>query len=258
MSFSDNLIGMMLGNKSVHAIGEKTGVNDEKVQEVLTVAFPLLVEKMQSNAADAEGAASLSAALEAHSHDNISDPVAFLKNADMEDGAKIICHVLGKDTRKVQTSMARSSGLKNSQISSILSMAAPLLLSAVGGETSSQNASGSQLGSVLGGILGSGSSSGSGNGLLGSLLGGSGSSLLNTMLGSGSSSGNTGSGLGGSLLNGLLSSVSDSSAGDEEDDGSDLLGTILGGLGSSGTQMNGASNKKKKSLLSTILGFFRG
>ena len=259
MSFSDNLISLMLGNDSIHTISEKTGVSTDKTQEVMTAALPLLMEKMKSNASDAKGAESLSAALRAHGTANISDPAAFLKDADMQDGAKIVCHVLGDETRKVQTGIARSSGLKNSQVSSILSMAAPLLLSAVGGEAASQNTSSSQLGSLLGGILGSGSSSG-GTGLLGSLLGGSGSGLLNSILGSASSSGNdSSSGLGGSLLSGLFNSVSDSSANEEEDDGNDLLGTLLGSMGSSVSQTCASvSGKKKKSLLSTLLSFFRG
>ena len=254
MSFSEDLIGKMLGKESLRTIGEKAGVSSEKTQEVMTAALPLLLEKMKRNASDTAGAESLSRALRSHSGDDISDPVAFLKKTDMEDGAKIVCHVLGEDTKKVQSSMARSTGLKNSQVSSILSMAAPLLLSAVGGEAASQNASGSQLGSLLGGILGSGSSSGGGSGLLGSLLGGSGSGLLNSMFGSSSSSSSDSSGLGGSLLSGLFSSVSDTSAND--DDGSDLLGTIFGSMTSSSTASS-SSGKKKKSFLSTLLGFFR-
>lgn len=256
MSFCEDLIGTMLGNESLRTIGEKAGVSTDKTQEVMTAALPLLLEKMERNASDPAGADSLSKALRAHSTDSISDPVAFLKNADMEDGAKIVCHVLGEDTKKVQTSMARSTGLKNSQISSILSMAAPLLLSAVGGEAASQNTQGAQLGSLLGGILGSGSSSGGGSGLLGSLLGGSGSGLLNTMLGSSPSSSSNSSGLGSTLLSGLFSSVSDTSSNDADDDGNDLLGSIFGSMSSSPSASSG-SGKKKKSFLSTLLDFFR-
>ena len=82
-------------------------------------------------------------------------------------------HRTGGGFRSAGTTKALSkkSGLSNSQVTSILTLLAPLLLTMIGNNKKDDDDDGSSLGGLLGGLLGS-SSSNSSAGLLGSLLSG--------------------------------------------------------------------------------------
>ena len=277
MAFTDMLLNSMLGSSSIEAMSKKSGASSAQVENVVSAALPLLMQKMQENASTEEGAASLSAALKAHAADDATDAASFIERSDGMDGAKIIKHILGEDTGKVQKSISRSTGLKSSQVSSILTSVAPLLLTMVGGQTQQQNTQSNQLGSLLGGILGGGSaSSGMGSGLLGALLGGGSQSgtgsLLTSMLGGNSQSSSGGlltnmlggsqnsstSSLGSSLLSGLLSSVADTpEPEEEEDDGMDLLSMLLGGQTPAPSTQNNQKPGQSNSILSLLGKLFK-
>ena len=231
MAFNDAFTNALLGNAGLSTLSKAAGVSRNDVEEVISAAVPVLMGQMQKNASTEAGAASLAKALKDHAGQDISDPAAFLTNADAKDGAKIIRHILGEDTAKVQKSLAKSTGLKNSQISTILTLVAPLLLTMLGSQKEEENVADNQVGSLLGSLLGG---SGGAGGLVGSLLGGgNSSSLLGALLGGSNNnqSSSAGSGLGGMLFNSLLGSLADDPVPmeEEEDDGVDLLSMLLGG-----------------------------
>ena len=60
-----------------------------------------------------------------------------LKNVDLDDGSKIIGHLLGKDDDSVKK-IAKSSGVSAKKTGDILSAAAPLLMSLLGQESASK------------------------------------------------------------------------------------------------------------------------
>lgn len=103
---------------------------------------------------------------------NIAEQIA---NADTQDGAAIIGHILGSEQGADIAQLAQQSGISENQVSSVLSSIAPALMSSLSAantanvQQATQQSSGG-LGSILGGLFG-GSSSGAGN-LLGSLFGG--------------------------------------------------------------------------------------
>ena len=202
--FNLNSIGSLLSGGGLNAISKRTKVDKEDVAKVLSAGIPALVGGMRRNAAAEDGARSLTKALTDHSADDVSNPAAFLKNADLKDGKKILAHVLGDDEKQLVDEIFRASGVTKGKTTSILALAAPLLLSLLGGQNN--QSSGGGLLSLLGGLLGSGQSSG---GLLGGLLGGGqqqaqpqqqSGSLLGSLLG-GSSNSNA------SLASGLFSSL---------------------------------------------------
>lgn len=202
-----NSIMSMLSGSGTSAISKRAKVKESDVSNVLSAAVPILLTGMQRNAGTEAGAASLSGALKDHSKDDVSDPAAFLKNADIKDGKKILGHVLGSDQKSIVSRVSDASGVTKGKTTSILAMIAPLLLSVLGGQQSqqSQQSSGSGLLGMLGGLLGGGSQeesepeteSQSGGGLLDSLggLGG-----LAGLFGGGSQSSSQSSG-------GILSSI---------------------------------------------------
>jgi hypothetical protein len=202
MGFDLNSIGSLLSGGGIDAISKRTKVGKEDVAKVLSAGIPALVGGMRRNAGSAAGEKSLNKALTDHSKDDFSNPAAFLKNADLKDGKKILSHILGDDQKGLVNEISRASGVTKGKTTSILSLVAPLLLSSLG---SQNNSSGGGLLSLLGGLLG-GQSSG---GLLGGLLGGGqqqaqpqqqSTSLLGSLLG-GSSDSNA------SLASGLFSSL---------------------------------------------------
>ena len=159
------LMDGIASGSSIEAISRKNDTSPEKASAVIMTAVPMLISEMKKNAETKEGAGKLSDALDAHAMDDIADISGFLENVDVEDGAKILNHIMGSknQTEKVEKNLAAKTGLNKSQIAGILSMAAPLLLSYLGKEKKNAKISDSDkekniLASMLESVLDSGSS----------------------------------------------------------------------------------------------------
>lgn len=207
-AFDLNSIGMLLSEGGVSAISRRTKVKQGDVAKVLSAGIPALISGMADNASEPAGAESLTRALQDHKTVTASNVGDFLKKADLKDGKKILGHVFGDNQDAMIEKIAGDAGVTKGKATSILALAAPLLLSLLG----NQNGGGSNILGLLGGLLGMSLLSGnSGGGLLGGLLGGGSSSnnsqssgLLGSLLGGGSSSNDSQSSSGGlfsSLLN---------------------------------------------------------
>ena len=192
MAFDLNSIGSLVSEGGVSAISKRTKLSKQDVAKVLSAGIPALVGGMRRNAGAAEGAESLARALADHSAADTSKPAAFLKNADLKDGKKILGHVLGSDQDALVEQISRASGVTKGKTTTILALVAPLLLSLLGSQSSG---SGGLLG-MLGGLLGGQQQTQqqSSGGLLGSLLGGSSagnsslvSGLFSSLMGGGGS-----------------------------------------------------------------------
>ena len=191
MSMDLNAIGTLISGGGLSAISKRTKLGREDVAKVLSAGIPALVGGMRRNAGAAEGAASLSRALSDHSAADLSNPGAFLKSADLRDGKKILGHVLGSDQDELVSEISKATGVTKGKTTTILALAAPLLLSLLGSQNSG---SGSGLLGMLGGLLGGQTAQAQpqSSGLLGSLLGGSANSsaslasgLFSSLLGGG-------------------------------------------------------------------------
>lgn len=247
MAFDLNSIGALISGGGLDALSKRTKVGKEDIAKVLSVGIPALVGGMRRNAGAEAGAQSLAKALADHSAADTSDAAAFLKNADLKDGKKILGHVLGDDQKKLVDELSRATGVTKGKTTSLLALAAPLLLSVLGSQNNSQqqqSSSDSGLLGMLGGLLGGGQSSG------GSLLGG--------LLGGGSSQQQSSSS-GGSLLGSLLGGSSDSNA----SMASGLFSSLLGGgsasnVGGSTIQLveQQAQEPESGGLLSSFLNLF--
>lgn len=212
MDFTEMMIEQLLHKESVKVLSVESGASKKDVEELISASLPLLVERMSENASTSAGAGSLGQALKDHAGDDISDVPAFLKNADRKDGAKIIKNILGEDTAAVQKSLAKTTGMTKTQVGVILTMLAPLLLSALGASQQQNNVGNDALSGVLGSLL-TGNSGGGQGGLGGPLLsallgGGNSSNVLSTLLGGGgggnSSNASPGAALAGNVLTSLL------------------------------------------------------
>ena len=163
------LMGTLLSGDTVANMSQLTGASQQEVQSVLSSALPAMLNGAQQQANDQATAESFVNALAQHAQADTSDVNAFLQNVDVEDGAKIVGHLLGSQQQGTAQAAAEKAGITAGSSNLILSAAAPLLMSLLGQQTSgNQNNNASGIGSLLGGLLGGGN----GGSLLGSLLGG--------------------------------------------------------------------------------------
>lgn len=151
-SLLNNLLGTVLSSGGTNALAEKTGASGDQVQSVISSVLPTLLQSMTTNASDEKGSASLKKALADHAavEDSAEEQ---LKNADLDDGAKILSHLLGGQQSKVEKAAAKSSGLDAAQVTTILAAVAPLLLNLVGKQTAKEEKKAGDSSDLLGGLL---------------------------------------------------------------------------------------------------------
>ena len=196
--FDLNSIGSLLSGKGVAEIAKRAKVKQSDVAKVLSAGIPALLSGMHDNASDKAGEESLGRALNDHGKDNVENVGAFLKGADLKDGKKILGHVLGGNQKALIEQIAGSSGVTKGKTTTILALAAPLILSLLAQNNNSS--SGGILG-LLGGLLGLGGS-GTQSGAIDMTGGSQSQSSSGGLLGGGSPSSGLGAGLLGSLLGG--------------------------------------------------------
>lgn len=121
--------GAMTSQSTVNTLSEKTGASNTQIKKLLILALPLIIKAMTSNASSQNGASSLLSALTQHKSTASLDTQ--VKEADAEDGAKIIGHILGGNSQSVMNSLAAQSGMNSDQVGSVLANIAPALLSGV-------------------------------------------------------------------------------------------------------------------------------
>ena len=128
-----NLLGSLLSDgQTIDEIAKKVGARPEEVQKAAKLSVPTLVEALNKNAKDEEKRASLNKALEDHSEDNVEDLQGFLGSMDLQDGQKMLGHILGGKKNQVESSISKSSGLSSSQVTGLLAMLAPVLIGMLG------------------------------------------------------------------------------------------------------------------------------
>ena len=150
-----NLLGLLLtamtSQSSLGQVSGKTGLSQKQIKKLIMLAIPILIKYMTKNASSGDGAQSLLGALA--QHNNKKEVGMQLKDADEEDGRKILGHIFGKkeEQQAVTQSLSAQSGLTADQVNQILAIMAPALLSGVSAATTDaaaapQTASSSQFG----------------------------------------------------------------------------------------------------------------
>ena len=270
MNLLSVLLKTLMADGAISALAKKTGIGSAALKKLLPLAIPLLLKAMTNNVSSQSGVQSLLGALTQHtSTKSMPEQIA---EADLEDGGKILGHILGGSAASELNGLAAQTGLSTAQVSTALSGIAPALLSGLSAAThgnalsgiapallsglsaatSSSGAAGKvdlsdglDLGDVMA-MLGGGQSAAPAGGLLGSLLGGgqsnaSSGGLLGSLLGGGQNNASSG-GLLGSLFGGSQNSAPAAGG---------LLGSLLsGGIQENDNSLNG--NALMSALLSAM------
>lgn len=162
-----DILSQLLSSDALKGLSKASGASQKDVKKVITEALPQLLGAAEKQAKSGDTADGFTKALSDHAKDDTSDIKGFLKNVDLEDGAKIIGHLLGKDKSSTTKALAEKTGVTSQKTGNILSSLAPLLMSVLGKQAASSGSS--DIGKLLGSLLGNVDISD----LLGSFLGSS-------------------------------------------------------------------------------------
>lgn len=154
------VMNTLLSNETIKGLSKKTGASTEDVKKVLTEALPSMLAGAQKQAKDTNSG--FEKALGDHTQNSTANIGTFLKNVDLEDGSKIITHLLGAKANNANIqNVSASTGVNQDTVSQIISAVAPLLLSLLGQQLLGQNISANNTttaptsGNLLGSLLGS-------------------------------------------------------------------------------------------------------
>ena len=129
MSLLETLLRSMTSTSSLDTMSRRTGGSNDQMAALITAALPILLRALTENASTKSGAASLQEALTQHTE--TGSVAEQFEAADIDDGAKILQHILGGNSSSVMNGLSRQSGLSNAQVGSALGALAPVLLSSL-------------------------------------------------------------------------------------------------------------------------------
>ena len=182
MNLLEMLGGSLTQKESVDNIAKKSKSSNAQIIKLVALWLPLLMTYLTRNARKEGGTKSLANALGQHKDTN--SLALQIKDADTEDGEKILKHILGDDEDQVTKNLAKQAGMDQSQVISALDAMLPGIMSGISSSASQaarKQKSGVDLSDgidltdimgMLGGSSASSKSSGMGlDGLLGGILG---------------------------------------------------------------------------------------
>lgn len=147
------LASTLLSSDAVSGLSKRSGASSSEVKKVLTQALPILLGGADEQAKGKDTADSFAAALSSHAKSSTLDLSDFLGNVDLEDGSKIIGHLLGGKKTSTTKAIAKKAGVSGSKTSTILEAAAPLLMSLLGQQADEDEKKDSGVGTLIGTLL---------------------------------------------------------------------------------------------------------
>lgn len=128
------LLTSSLSGDTLGTITKSLGTDEGAIQKAIGLALPLLLGSLERNAAQAEGAQSLTQAL-ARDHDGsiLDDLASNLGRPQVrDDGMAILGHVLGGKQSNAASSIGKATGMDSQQVMQLLALLAPVVLGALG------------------------------------------------------------------------------------------------------------------------------
>ncbi len=147
------LTSTLLGSDSIEGLSKRTDVSGTDVNKVLAAALPALLGGAKEQAKGTDTTESFANALSQHAKADTKDLAGFFGKVDLQDGAKIIGHLLGAQKEEVTQSVAEQAGVSGDKTAMILSAAGPLLMSLLGQQADEDDKKESGVGALLGALL---------------------------------------------------------------------------------------------------------
>ena len=150
----ETIMNMMLQSGALEQVSGMLGVDDKSAVSAIETVMPMLLKGMQGQATNANTQQGFMQALLDHSAEDTSDLKQAVKNVDVEDGAKIVNHLLGaQQQEEVAAKAIKKSGLDKKTILKIMAILAPILMSKMGKTAKAANAQASGSNSGTGDML---------------------------------------------------------------------------------------------------------
>ncbi len=152
----ETIMKMMLQSGALDQVSGMLGVDGKSAESAIEYVMPMLLRGMQGQMNNKNTQQGFLQALLDHSADDTDDLGKAVKNVDVEDGTKIVNHLLGRQQQEeVAAAAKKRSGLDTKTILKIMAIMAPILMSKMGKQAKTQTAkaSSSDMMSVVGGLL---------------------------------------------------------------------------------------------------------
>lgn len=150
-----SVMEMALKSGALEQVSGMLGIDEKNAEAAIETVMPMLLKGMQGQMSNKETQPGFLQALMDHSADDTDDLKKAVKNVDMEDGAKIVNHLLGKQQEEVAAKAKKKSGLDTKTILKIMAILAPILMSKMGktAKTETAKSSSGDMMKVVGGLL---------------------------------------------------------------------------------------------------------
>lgn len=133
----DSIIQILIGQLSGDAVGQisrQIGVDEDKAQQAVGMALPMIIGALNRNTNDPSGAEALTNAIK-RDHDgsilnNLSEAVT--KQETISDGQAILGHVMGNKQSGFVKSVSKATGMDSQQVAQLFALLAPVVLGALG------------------------------------------------------------------------------------------------------------------------------
>lgn len=158
-----DLLNSEMGQQLVKGASSQMGMDDKSTSSALSAAMPLILGALKNNTGSAEGSEQLLGALQnsKHSSGSMLDNLGSILGGSeidkdvMDDGGKILGHVFGGQENNAANALSKSSGIDMNSAMNLLKVAAPMVMSYLGKQTSQNNISDQGgISDLIGGLLG--------------------------------------------------------------------------------------------------------
>ena len=158
-----DLLNSEMGQELVKGASTQMGMDSQSTSGALSAAIPLILGGLKNNTGSSEGSAQLLGALQnsKHSSGSMLDNLGSILGGSeidqdvMDDGGRILGHVFGGQESNAANALSKSSGIDMNSAMNLLKVAAPLVMSYLGKQTSQNNISDQGgISDLIGGLLG--------------------------------------------------------------------------------------------------------
>ena len=151
----ETIMKMMLQSGALDQVSGMLGVDGKSAESAIEYVMPMLLQGMQGQMKNEETKYGCMQALNDHSKQDTRDLRKAVKDADVDDGAKIVKHLLGAQEEEVAAKATKKSGLDTKTILKIMAILAPILMSKMGqtAKTETARSSSGDMMKVVGGLL---------------------------------------------------------------------------------------------------------
>ena len=151
----ETIMKMMLQSGALDQVSGMLGVDGKSAESAVEYVMPMLLKGMQSQMKSEDTKYGFLQALNDHSKQDTKDLKKAVKNVDVDDGYKIVKHLLGSEEEELAAKAKKKSGLDTKTIIKIMAILAPILMSKMGqtAKTETAKAGSGDMMKVVGGLL---------------------------------------------------------------------------------------------------------